>query len=97
MTPEETVTFGTQGSGGFDEVPGAQVGPYKLISPLGEGGFGSVWLAERRHPFVQRVALKLVKAGMDSKAVVARSAAAPPILSSATSALRCALRRVNRR
>jgi WD40 repeat protein/serine/threonine protein kinase len=72
MTPEETVSFGAQGSGGFDEVPGAQVGPYKLISPLGEGGFGSVWLAERRHPFVQRVALKLVKAGMDSKAVVAR-------------------------
>ena len=72
MTPEDTIIFGTPGSGGFDEVPGAQVGPYKLISPLGEGGFGSVWLAERRHPFVQRVALKLVKAGMDSKAVVAR-------------------------
>jgi WD40 repeat protein/serine/threonine protein kinase len=72
VTPEDTIIFGTPGSGGFDEVPGAQVGPYKLISPLGEGGFGSVWLAERRHPFVQRVALKLVKAGMDSKAVVAR-------------------------
>ena len=72
MTPEDTIIFSTPGSGGFDEVPGAQVGPYKLISPLGEGGFGSVWLAERRHPFVQRVALKLVKAGMDSKAVVAR-------------------------
>jgi serine/threonine protein kinase len=72
VTPEDTIIFGTPGSGGFDEIPGAQVGPYKLISPLGEGGFGSVWLAERRHPFVQRVALKLVKAGMDSKAVVAR-------------------------
>jgi len=72
VTPEDTIIFGTPGSGGFDELPGAQVGPYKLISPLGEGGFGSVWLAERRHPFVQRVALKLVKAGMDSKAVVAR-------------------------
>ena len=72
MTPEETVIFGAQGPDGFDEAAGAQVGPYKLISRLGEGGFGSVWLAERRHPFVQRVALKIVKAGMDSKAVVAR-------------------------
>jgi WD40 repeat protein/serine/threonine protein kinase len=51
---------------------GDQVGPYKLISKLGEGGFGTVWLAERRQPFVQRVALKIVKLGMDSKSVVAR-------------------------
>ncbi|PHX77145.1 MAG: hypothetical protein CK544_05675 [Planctomycetaceae bacterium] len=42
-----------------------------ILGTPGSGGFGYVWLAERRHPFVQRVALKFVKAGMDSKAVVA--------------------------
>ena len=51
---------------------GDGVGPYKLVSRLGEGGFGTVWLAERRQPFVQKVALKIVKLGMDSKAVLAR-------------------------
>jgi serine/threonine protein kinase len=54
------------------ERPGGQIGPYKLISPIGEGGFGTVWLAERREPFVQRVALKLVHLGLNSKQVVAR-------------------------
>jgi formylglycine-generating enzyme required for sulfatase activity/serine/threonine protein kinase len=54
------------------ERPGDQIGPYKLISPIGEGGFGTVWLAERREPFVQRVALKVIKPGMDSRSVVAR-------------------------
>ena len=64
------------GAGGAAETnlekPGDQIGPYKLISQLGEGGFGTVWLAERREPFVQQVALKVVKAGMDSKSVLAR-------------------------
>lgn len=53
-------------------LPGDRVGPYTLIKMIGEGGFGTVWLAERREPMVQRVALKIIKAGMDSKAVVAR-------------------------
>jgi WD40 repeat protein/serine/threonine protein kinase len=51
---------------------GESIGVYKLISQIGEGGFGEVWLAERRQPFVQRVALKLIKPGMDSKSVIAR-------------------------
>jgi serine/threonine protein kinase/formylglycine-generating enzyme required for sulfatase activity len=51
---------------------GEAIGAYKLISLIGEGGFGEVWLAERRQPFVQRVALKLIKPGMDSRSVIAR-------------------------
>ena len=70
---DETVVGGTgPAQGGVAERPGDEVGPYRLISLLGEGGFGEVWLAERRHPFVQRVALKIIKPGMDSRAVVAR-------------------------
>ena len=57
---------------GGGESPGDEIGPYKLISQIGEGGFGTVWLAERRQPFVQRVALKLVHLGLNSKQVVAR-------------------------
>lgn len=54
------------------EQPREFIGPYRLLSILGEGGFGIVWLAERREPHVQRVALKIIKPGMDSKAVIAR-------------------------
>jgi eukaryotic-like serine/threonine-protein kinase len=54
------------------EKSGSSIGPYRLLEVIGEGGFGVVWLAERREPMVQRVALKIIKPGMDSKAVVAR-------------------------
>ena len=54
------------------EKPGDEIGAYVLVSKLGEGGFGSVWLAERRKPFVQRVALKIIKAGMDSRSIITR-------------------------
>ena len=47
-------------------------GPDKLLEVIGEGGFGEVWLAERREPMVQRVAVKIIKPGMDSRAVIAR-------------------------
>ena len=49
-----------------------QVGPYRLLDILGEGGMGTVYLAEQRQPVKRRVALKLIKLGMDSAAIVQR-------------------------
>jgi serine/threonine protein kinase len=54
------------------ERPGTQIGPYKLLQQLGEGGMGVVFLAERQHPVKQRVALKIIKQGMDTKNFIAR-------------------------
>lgn len=49
-----------------------QIGPYKILEPLGEGGMGTVYLAEQTSPVHRRVALKIVKLGMDTRQVVAR-------------------------
>src|SRR5262249_19570658 len=54
------------------EGPGARIGPYQLLEPLGEGGFGVVFLAEQTQPVRRKVALKVLKPGMDTKQVVAR-------------------------
>ena len=54
------------------ESPGTVIGPYKLIEPIGEGGMGSVWMAQQTEPVKRLVALKLIKAGMDSRQVIAR-------------------------
>jgi len=51
---------------------GARVGRFKLLSVLGEGGMGIVYLAEQEQPIKRRVALKVIKPGMDSKRVIAR-------------------------
>jgi serine/threonine protein kinase len=54
------------------EGPGSRVGPYLLLEPLGEGGMGTVFLAEQSAPVRRRVALKVIKPGMDTAQVVAR-------------------------
>ena len=54
------------------EGPGTQVGPYKLLQQIGEGGFGVVYMAEQHTPVRRKVALKVIKAGMDTRLVIAR-------------------------
>ena len=54
------------------EKPGMRVGRYKLLQPIGEGGFGLVFMAEQQEPVRRLVALKILKAGMDTKEVIAR-------------------------
>ena len=48
------------------------IGPYRLLEPIGEGGMGEVWLAEQAKPVRRKVAIKIIKAGMDTGQVVAR-------------------------
>ena len=54
------------------ESPAQMLGRYKLLEKIGEGGFGEVWMAEQREPVKRRVALKIIKLGMDSRQIVAR-------------------------
>jgi WD40 repeat protein/serine/threonine protein kinase len=54
------------------EAPGTIIGPYKLIEQIGEGGMGTVWMAQQQEPVRRLVAVKLIKAGMDSRQVIAR-------------------------
>src|SRR5262245_47577778 len=52
------------------ERPDTVIGPYKLLEQIGEGGFGIVFMAEQQHPVRRKVALKVLKPGMDSRQVV---------------------------
>ena len=54
------------------ERPGGQIGPYKLRERIGVGGMGVVWAAEQSHPLRRKVAIKVIKPGMDSEQVLAR-------------------------
>src|SRR5262245_23745293 len=54
------------------EEPGAQIGLYKLLEKIGEGGFGVVFMAEQTAPVRRKVALKVIKPGMDTRQVIAR-------------------------
>jgi serine/threonine protein kinase/tetratricopeptide (TPR) repeat protein len=59
-------------AGPIAEGPGTVIGPYKLLEPIGEGGMGIVYMAEQTQPMRRKVALKIIKPGMDTKQVIAR-------------------------
>jgi len=66
--PGKTIVLSTP----LTEKPGDHIGPYKLLQQIGEGGCGVVYMAEQEQPIRRRVALKVIKLGMDTKAVIAR-------------------------
>jgi len=71
MAPEER--FDADATSALDEGgAGTAIGRYYLLQRIGEGGMGEVWLAEQKEPVHRRVALKLVKAGMNTREVIAR-------------------------
>ncbi|MGE3180708.1 MAG: tetratricopeptide repeat protein, partial [Phycisphaerae bacterium] len=59
-------------SSAFSEEPGDTIGRYRLLEQIGEGGFGVVFMAEQREPIRRKVALKIIKLGMDTRQIVAR-------------------------
>jgi serine/threonine protein kinase len=67
--PDAEVTLTTEAS---QSAAGAVIDSYRMLQPIGQGGMGEVWLAEQMHPVRRRVAIKLIKAGMDTREVVAR-------------------------
>src|SRR5664280_3331310 len=68
---EEKCTESTESMVGPATI-GMVIGPYRLLQIAGQGGMGEVWLAEQKEPVRRRVALKLIKAGMDTREVIAR-------------------------
>ncbi len=69
---EDTVALKGAVTADGDGDPARRIGPYRLLQIIGEGGMGEVWLAEQLEPVRRRVAIKVIKAGMDTKQVVAR-------------------------
>ncbi|MCH8243010.1 MAG: serine/threonine protein kinase, partial [Planctomycetes bacterium] len=62
----------TRDSKPLAEGPGTKIDRYKILQKIGEGGFGSVYMAEQQEPVQRKVALKIIKLGMDTKQVIAR-------------------------
>jgi serine/threonine protein kinase len=69
---EPVAVLETMAESVLTEGPGTRIGPYILREQLGEGGMGLVFVAEQTHPVRRKVALKVIKPGMDSRQVVAR-------------------------
>jgi serine/threonine protein kinase len=67
----QTMDF-TSAEAPLPEKAGTQIGPYKLLEQIGEGGMGVVFMAEQFQPIRRRVALKVIKPGMDTRQVIAR-------------------------
>ncbi|MDX2197830.1 MAG: serine/threonine-protein kinase [Phycisphaerae bacterium] len=70
--PEDAETTTISAPTPLTEKPGTVVGRYRLLQQIGDGGFGVVFLAEQREPIHRKVALKVIKLGMDTRQVVAR-------------------------
>ncbi len=62
----------TRASGPLSQRAGSRIGRYKLLEQIGEGGFGVVFMADQTEPVQRKVALKIIKPGMDSRQVIAR-------------------------
>ncbi|MFI5380374.1 MAG: protein kinase [Tepidisphaerales bacterium] len=71
-TVDQSQTAAETTEGRLREGPGTLIGHYKLLQLIGEGGFGSVFMAEQQYPVRRKVALKIIKLGMDTKQVIAR-------------------------
>jgi serine/threonine protein kinase/tetratricopeptide (TPR) repeat protein len=64
--------LGVTADAALTEFRGTVIGPYKLLEQIGEGGMGTVFMAEQTEPIQRKVALKIIKAGLDSRQVIAR-------------------------